>query len=182
MGKKAKMFSSDDYSAADLLQVGIEHLNAALALSNNSYRYLDSAGYLCHMGIELMLKAWVLHRNGCFRATHPLKDHIEALSQAGEAIVFTERQLQVLRYISNFSELRYPSLKSPVEIGTEDMELVEEVAEAIWQQMPDDLIDAYECIPAHKKGRQVIMRRKKELPRDLELETGITAKKKDTTQ
>lgn len=73
MGKKPKVFTNADYRAAELLQAGIDHLDAAAALSTGSHRYLDSAGYICHMGIELMLKAWVLHSTGRFGRTHPLK-------------------------------------------------------------------------------------------------------------
>jgi HEPN domain-containing protein len=176
MGRGPKVFTPADYKAADLLHAGIDHLDAAAALSGGSYRYLDSAGYLCHIAIELMLKAWVLHSTGRFEGTHPLQAQIGVLSREDYPLTLTERQREILNYISSFSELRYPSLKHPVEIGTDDIELVMEVAEEIWQQIPKELVEAYEAIPGHKKGNRVIMRRRKDLPRDLELETGITAK------
>jgi len=38
-----------------------------------------------------------------------------------------------------------------------------------------ELIAAFGSIPAHEKCTQVVMRRRKDKPRNLELETGITA-------
>jgi hypothetical protein len=37
-------------------------------------RFLDSAGYLCHMGFECLMKGISLFENGSFEKTHNLID------------------------------------------------------------------------------------------------------------
>jgi HEPN domain-containing protein len=172
-----RKFTKNDYNPEDLLQAGLDHLWAAEVLMKAYYEVLDSAGYLFHLGLELMLKAWILQVTGEFPRIHSLKDLITEINKNDQKFHLSEREIQTLAYLSKFEALRYPSKKQPVEIGTEDIEQVNELADAIWRQMPDALVEAYERIPKGKKGGRVIMRRQKNIPRNLEFETGITAKK-----
>jgi hypothetical protein len=51
-----KMFSrSDGYTEQDLLQSATDHLASARRLFEGGPRCFDSAGYLSHLGIELIL-------------------------------------------------------------------------------------------------------------------------------
>jgi len=168
-----KTFSRNEYLPEDLLQAGLHHLAAAEVLLKGSPELFDSAGYLAHMGIELMLKAWILHQDSRFPGIHPLPDLVQKLRGLVPSLAFTTKEEHTIMYLSRFVELRYPNRSSPVEIGEEDIEQIDGVADALWQQMPDELIDAYQRLPTHKKGGRVLMERPAHVPRDLELETGI---------
>jgi len=170
-----RVFTKNDYKPADLLQAGLDHLKAAEVLLNLNPEVFDSAGYLAHMGLELMLKSWILHSLGSFTGIHTLEELVKVMQCQSCKLSLTERELQTLKYLKLFEELRYPSIKNPVEIGNEDVDLIYEVANAIWQQMPDQLVKEYEQIPPGNKGGRVFMERPKTIPRNLKLETGITA-------
>ena len=169
-----RVFTKTDYKPADLLQAGLDHLKGAEILLDMSPEVFDSAGYLAHMGIELMLKSWILHSLESFDGIHSLEQLVEKMQCPSCQVALTEREYQTLAYLKKFEELRYPSIKTPVEIGSEDIHLIYEVANAIWQQMPDQLVKEYEQILPGNKGGRVFMRRPKNIPRDLKLETGIT--------
>ena len=168
-----RSFTKDEYVAEDLLQAGLDHLSAAKILLNSDPFVFDSAGYLAHMGLELMLKSWLLHLNGKFQGIHPLADLIQNLRDSGNEVQLSDREEQTLAYLSNFVELRYPTKNSPIEIGSEDMQQIYELADAIWEKLPQELIDAYKNIPKDRKGGRRLMERPSDIPRNLELETGI---------
>jgi HEPN domain-containing protein len=170
-----RMFTKEDYNPSDLLQAGLDHLKGAEILLGQSPELFDSAGYLAHMGLELMLKSWILHSLGKIKGIHSLEALVKEIQCSNCRLCLTKRELQTLSYLKSFEELRYPSIRTPVEIGSEDVELIYDVANAIWQQMPSQLIDDYEQIPLGRKGGRVYMRRPKNITRDLNFEAGITA-------
>ncbi len=88
------------------------------------------------MGLELMLKSWLLHFNGKFQGIHPLADLIQHLRDSGNDVQLTDREEQTLAYLSNFVGLRYPTRNSPIEIGSEDMQQIYELADAILKKLP----------------------------------------------
>jgi len=122
-----------------------------------------------------MLKSWMLHSIGYFKCIHSLKTLIKDIQKNNCQLSLTERELQTLVYLKKFEGLRYPTIRDPVEIGSEDINQIYEVADAIWQQMPDKLIEEYEQIPPGKKGGRVFMKRPKSIARDLKFETGISS-------
>jgi len=173
----AKKFTNKDFNAEDLLKSGIDHISSAeYLLVSKDPRMYDSAGYLAHIGIELMIKAWLLHANSEFEGIHPLRDLFEQLKESVPALHFSETEHQTIDYLSNFVELRYPNKIRPVEIGQEDIEQIYDLANALWQQMPDNLVEQYEALPSNKKGGRVLMIRPSHIPRNLEFETGIKKK------
>src|SRR5436190_23698313 len=70
MGTKRVFLRSDGYTERDLLQSATDHLASARRLFEGGPRCFDSAGYLSHLGIELILKAFLLHRDGEFPGEH----------------------------------------------------------------------------------------------------------------
>lgn len=75
-----------------------------------------------------------------------------------------------MNYLDGLDELRYPIRKTatngkmPIEVGSEDLELAEELGDEIWNRLPKDLVHRYEAIPKNKKGGGVVMRKPKGLP------------------
>ena len=173
----AKTFTTQNFASENLLQSGIDHLaSAEYLLKSKDPRLFDSAGYLAHIGIELMIKSWLLHENNKFKGIHPLKDLLNQLEASVPSLHFTDFEKQTIDYLSNFVELRYPNKNNPVEIGEEDIEQINDLANSLWQQMPDELVDSYESLPFNKKSGRVLMERPNDKPRNLQFETGIKKK------
>ena len=162
-----------DYNPEDLLQSGLDHLSSSEVLLKSHPNNYDSAGYLAHMAFELMLKSWILFINSEFEAIHSLPKLIEEVKKLDPDFSLNEREQQTLTYLSNFVELRYPSANNPIEIGGDDIEQLNDLAEKIWQGMPEALVQNYQNIPAGKKGNRTLISRPSDIPRMLELETGI---------
>ena len=169
----AKKYNLRNYKPEDLLQSGLDHLRSASVLLNSHPSCFDSAGYLAHMALELILKSWLLHENTEFEATHSLLGLIREIRKTDPEFSLNGREQQTLKYLSSFGELRYPSKNNPIEIGSEDIEQIHELADKLLQHLPEALIQAYESIPEGKKGNRVLMERPSDIPRDLEFETGI---------
>ena len=125
-----------------------------------------------HLAIELMLKSWVSHLKGEFDGTHSLQHLRQTLIESGAKLSFTKEENKLLEHFDHLYELRYPNRKTPTEIGSEELTLVEGVVEKLWQSFPDALVDAFEKIPDGRKGGRVLMKKKKEIPIDVKLLTG----------
>jgi HEPN domain-containing protein len=68
-----KKFSRQDgFSELGLLHAAADYLGSAKLLFDRSPRCFDSAGYLCHLGIELVLKAMLLNICNEFPNDHSL--------------------------------------------------------------------------------------------------------------
>jgi len=174
---RQRVITKEDYKALDLLQAGLDHLKAAEILLRESPEVFDSAGYLAHLGIELMIKSWMIISIGSFNAIHSLKQLIKDMEKGNCKLSLTERELQTLAYIEKFKDLRYPSLisRNPVEIGSADIDQINQLADTIWQQMPDQLVTEYGEISHGKKAGRVFMKRLKSIVRDLKFETDISS-------
>lgn len=64
--------TADGLLPVDLAHCGLDHLTAAQRLFNSDPSHYDSAGYLAHIGVELLLKGWLLETTGRFEAIHNL--------------------------------------------------------------------------------------------------------------
>ena len=125
-----------------------------------------------HLAIELLLKSWIFHLKGEFDGTHCLQHLRQTLIESGAKLSFTKEENKLLEHFDHLYELRYPNRKTPTEIGSEELTLVEGIVEKLWQSFPDALVDAFEKIPDGRKGGRVLMRKKKEIPIDVKLLTG----------
>lgn len=114
----AKFTKTDKWSEDILFRSAKGHLLAARQIFEiqNPELYRDtllSAGYLCHLGIELLLKGCWLNKCGYFRNTHGL------VSLAKEAKLLKQMGKQhqvVLSHLDTFYNMRYP-----IEIKEADM-------------------------------------------------------------
>ena len=168
----AKYKIENGYLPEDILQSAFHHYEAAKILLEQSPDYFDSGGYILHLSIELMFKAWILNEQKEFDGTHSLQHLRQILIKSGVKLPFTKQENKVLDHLDGLYELRYPNRNKPTEIGSEEIQLVEPIVEKIWQSIPETLVDAYEKIPPGSKGGRRYMRKPKERPIDPKLILG----------
>lgn len=88
---KPEMFRRKDvYEAVDLLAYAKDHYAAARLLfgQNRGLHYYDSAAYLAHLAIELLLKAVSLHLSDQFQGLHDLERLADLARKDGPAAQF----------------------------------------------------------------------------------------------
>jgi HEPN domain-containing protein len=66
--------SKDGLVAVDLIHCAMDYLSAAELLFGSGPHLYDSASYLAHLGIEMLLKGWLLEVNGSFEGVHLLSN------------------------------------------------------------------------------------------------------------
>jgi len=109
--RKRHVFTSDEYRVVDLLHAAIDHLGSAKVLFERDPRCYDSAGYLAHLGFELIFKAMLLETACRFPATHSFSTLFSEMKSAGVGLAFDASQQSLLDKFEEFKELRYPILK-----------------------------------------------------------------------
>ena len=168
----AKYNIENGYLPEDILQSAFHHYEAAKLLLERSPDYFDSGGYMLHLSIELMFKAWILNEQKEFDSTHSLQNLRQVLIESGEKLPFTKQENKVLTHLDGLYELRYPNRNQPTEIGSEEIQLVEPIVEKIWQSLSESLVIAFNKIPPGSKGGRIYMRKPKEIPIDPKLILG----------
>lgn len=153
--------TKDRLVAADFLHAGLDHMTAAkLLFESDDPSHFDSAGYLAHMAVELLVKAWLLEVAGEFEGTHSLKALYDVLQEKHGVPPLDDEQQGVLRMLDQFEQLRYPNPKRPTEIGDEDLPRTEELVGHLCRSMPKAIPEALEKIELGRKGGRVLMRKK----------------------
>ncbi|WP_366141901.1 HEPN domain-containing protein [Propionivibrio sp.] len=92
-----------------MLHSSLDHLRAAESLFQASPLFFDSAGYLAHISVELLLKAWLLHSAGKFSGIHGLRDLYAELEKAHGAATLTKRKLAFLACSTNMPNFVTPN-------------------------------------------------------------------------
>jgi|ERR1017187_1401022 HEPN domain-containing protein len=152
--------AKDGVVAVDLLHCGVDHLDAAKTLFGGNPSHFDSAGYLAHIGTELLLKAWLLHSTGQFEGIHNCKDLFEMLVKQCGATSPTEENLAALTLLDQHESLRYPNRNAPTEVGTEQWNLIEAFVGYVCRSMPKELSEELGKVKAGSKSGRVLMRKK----------------------
>lgn len=116
--KKKSYSTSDGYQARDLVHYGVDHIKAAKVLFEKEASLFDSGGYLAHLGLELLLKAWLLEVSSEFPKTHSLVALVNKLNERQKQIVLSEEDKTLLRLIDEYGELRYPTPTNQRRPGT----------------------------------------------------------------
>ena len=161
--KKVRTFTNKDgIEAGDLLHCGADHLSAAEYLFSCSPSYYDSAGYLAHMGIELLLKSWLMEAAGEFPGIHRLSDLWDALVHSHGAPALIESESQMLTKLDQFATLRYPNRNAPTEVGTEDWEEVKAFASKLRDLMPQSTKIPDSADNLVRKSGRVLMKKRME--------------------
>ena len=155
LNKNSKVFLKvDGWNEKRLFEYSKRHLVAARVIFENQdtevyILSVFSGGYLCHLGIELLLKGCWLFEKGFFENEHDL----HKLAKKIDFLNFNDKQKVYLSNIQLFNEMRYPQDLSnvklvqdsdidanlPEEIGDHDWIGTIELLHGIQNQMPIDL-------------------------------------------
>ena len=154
---------ADGYRSAGLLQAAADHLSAAQTLfKDENVEHLDSAGYLAHLGVELMLKAMLLHTVREFPETHSLE------GLYGDVVPhYPKAKLRgcespyrgILIALDKFYALRYPSLPESPGVSRGDWSAIKLFVDRLREAMPTELRKEFDARgQAEKSGRIVLDR------------------------
>jgi len=150
--KPKKVFTRNDCSESDLIQYSVDHLKTAKKLYELSGRwtweYLHSAAFLSHLGIELLLKACLLHYDNEFPAIHDLKRLNGMLRKKG--INISDQNKKWLNYLNGCNALRYPNETARTEVDVNQWEKTKTLFEELRTKVPSEI---QKQIIAHERYR-----------------------------
>lgn len=152
--------TKDGLVPSDFLHTALDHVTAAQALFSTNPSHYDSAGYLAHIGVELLLKAWRLEVAGQFEGIHNLQVLYALLTKEHGAPKLAAEQTSVLKMLDQFEQLRYPNPKQPTEVGNSDWTDIELLVDVLCRAMPVVIPEAMEKAEFGRKGGRVLMRKK----------------------
>ena len=139
--QKKKVFTRKDCTESDLIQYSVDHLKTAKKLYELSGRwtweYLHSAAFLSHLGIELLLKACLLHFEHEFPAVHDLKQLFRQLRKKG--INLSDQNKKWLNYLNNCNALRYPDPVKRTEVDINQWEKTKALFEELRTNVPEKI-------------------------------------------
>lgn len=152
--------TADGVLSVDLAHCGLDHLTAAQRLFNSDPSHYDSAGYLAHIGVELLFKGWLLETTGRFEGIHNLGALHGQLVSFAAAPTLDDQSLIVLALLDQYESLRYPNRKNPTEVGQGDWSAIEALVGLLCRSMPPSLERELGNVAfGHKAGR-VLMKKK----------------------
>jgi HEPN domain-containing protein len=143
------------------LQFGIDNLASAKVLFDTNPRCYDSAGYLSHLGIELLLKALSLNETGGFPDEHRLTELHSRLNLPKSFPVLSDESMRFLARLNSFYALRYPRTTGPVSIGSEDWTKVEQAYSEILAMIPAELVQELDAKGPNQKGGRILMEKER---------------------
>ncbi len=150
----------DGFSELELFQAAADHLASAKALFELHPRAYDSAGYLSHLGIELLMKALILNKCGKFPSEHSLaKLRTTFESHNRELVTFGEENETTIKLLEDFYQLRYPKTSAPIEIGSDDWDGIRRLIDFIIPLFPSSLQEEFWKLDYSQKGNRILMYR-----------------------
>jgi len=161
MEKMKKFARQNGFSESELLHWAIDHLASAKILFEANARCFDSAGYLSHLGIELILKAILLNGRNEFPNGHSLPKLSNLIEMYGVKLNYTNEHEKTLQVLDGLYELRYPKTLNPIEIGDDDWSNIEGLYKHLISKLPDQIQQDLRQIEHTEKGNRILMRRKK---------------------
>lgn len=161
MEKMKKYTRQDGFSEGGLLHSAVDHLASAKILFVKNHRCFDSAGYLSHLGIELVLKAMLLNCGNEFPNEHSLANLSNLIEKQGVKLNYTKDHEEILKTLDGFYELRYPKALNPIEIGDDDLAKIETFFEYLILMLPDEIQQYLKQVNYSEKGNRILMKKKK---------------------
>lgn len=159
-----KTYTQDDgICTADMIHSAVDHLTAAKVLFSTDAGHYDSAGYIAHIGIELLLKGWIFEVSGKFTGTHNLRALHEVLVKSHGAAELSGEDKDLLKTLDQFESLRYPNRNDPTDVGSEDWDKTEVFAGALCKAMPASVQEKLSMIEPYTKGGRALMQKKKRI-------------------
>lgn len=156
----ARTFStSDGLVPVDFAHCGLDHTTAARVLFGSDPSHYDSAGYLAHIGVELLLKSWLLQVLGQFEGVHNLMALYSELESKCGAPALNAGQIELLATLDGYEQLRYPNPKKPTEVGDGDWVRIEAFVGFVCNAMPQEIPSALEQVVPGRKAGRVLMKK-----------------------
>ena len=112
------------------------------------------------MGIELLLKSWLLEAAGKFSGIHRISDLWDVLMRSHGAPTLTESESKLLAKLDQFERLRYPNIKEPTEVGTDDWEIINVFACKLRDLMPQSIEILKSTDNLVRKSGRVLMKKR----------------------
>jgi len=153
-------YKADGLDPVDFAHCGLDHMTAARLLFDSDPSHFDSAGYLAHIGVELLLKAWLLQVSGQFDGIHILSELYKQLESKCRAPKLKASQVDIMNVLDQYEQLRYPNPKQPTEVGDDDWPQIEDLVGFICRAMPQEIPDALERVASDRKAGRVLMLKK----------------------
>ena len=158
---------ADGYTPAEFARAANDHLVSAMHLFvgveerciGGGPQSLDSAGYLAHLGIELVLKAGLLQATGRCRDDHNLLVILDQLRAALHDVELSDAELETLSGLNDFYRLRYPCPKGLPEVATLDWDAVYALWLALREALPAEIGRAVDEIDHTQKGGRILRAR-----------------------
>ncbi|MDP2128318.1 MAG: HEPN domain-containing protein [Pseudohongiella sp.] len=159
VGKKGLRIytNADGINAADIMHCAIDHLSASECLFESSPSHYDSAGYIAHIGIEMVLKSILMYRDGAFPALHSIRQLYDALLDKSYVSELPNELRQIVATLDDYESLRYPNLHNPIEIGTDDLLPIKKLANFLLGQLPEGLVSELER-PSSQSNNELIVK------------------------
>jgi HEPN domain-containing protein len=154
-----KFTRQNGYSESELLHSATDHLGSAKVLFDKSPRCYDSAGYLCHLGIELVLKAIILNKCNEFPNEHSLDELSKLIGRQRVKLNYGTDRKDTISMLDGFYELRYPKPSNPIEIGDDDWGRIRNLFDLLILMLPEEIKDELKEMDYYKKGNRILMRR-----------------------
>ena len=154
--------AKDGLIPSDFLHSGLDHMTAAKLLFDSNPSHYDSGGYLAHIAVELLIKAWLLEIAGEFEGIHNLENHYAQLVENHIVPALDKEHQATLKMLDQFEQLRYPNRKNPVEIGDADFPRIDALVSHLCRSMPESIPKALEQGEHVRKGGRILMEKKTE--------------------
>lgn len=158
-----KYTKQDGFSEGELLRWATDHLASAKILFEANHRCFDSAGYISHLGIELVLKAILLSHSNGFPNEHSLAKLSDLIVKNGVKLNYTRGHEEILKTLDGFYELRYPKPVNPIEVGDDDWSNIEALFEHLIFILPDEVQQNLRQMNHTEKANRILMRKKKSI-------------------
>ena len=152
----------DGLTVCDLLQYGLDHLSAAEHLFQTDASFYDSAGYLAHLGIEILLKAWLLHSQNKFIGEHRLSKLWKNIQALHPSAKLTCQATKTMELLDEFEQLRYPDRNKGIGIGFDDWPKIVTLERELWMKMPDNLLAIQKTLTPTQKGGRILLYKSKQ--------------------
>ncbi len=97
-----------------------------------------------------------------FGSTHNLEGLYARLHSDAGAPELDCRHTNTLRKLDEYEELRYPNRLKPIEIGSDDLNAIRQLAKQIYDSIPPALLQKLGDVKLGTKAGRVLMRKVKE--------------------
>lgn len=155
---KPRTFSAikDGLIPSDFLHSALDHMDAAKLLFDSTPDHYDSGGYLAHIAVELLIKAWLLETANEFEGVHNLEALYEQLVKKHGVPQLSKEHQTTIKMLDQFEQLRYPNTKAPVEVGGDDFLEIVDLFGHLYRSMPQEIpkgLDQFQTGHIRKGGR-----------------------------